>query len=291
MKEYDFKVGDIVARKSYNSDIYFKVLRIVDNGDGHQTAELHGLDVRLRANSPLEDLIKVNGLQIKEYRTKFINENNECLRRIISKKSKGLKSLKRAQEGMPSDDFFEMPGRVLHLDGNPNYLSLCMSLYEHLEIKAIGIHVPEAEQPVSVPSLIRIHGPDILILTGHDGILKDSESFTDLGNYHNSKYFVQAVEAARQIECNRDNLIVFAGACQSCYEAIISAGANYASAPRRVLIHAFDPVFIVHTIAFTPINEIISVNEVIDSTITGKEGIGGIDTKGKYRRGFPKSHY
>jgi len=177
------------------------------------------------------------------------------------------------------------------VDGNMEYLNLCMGIYEQLSINSKGMHIPENEQQASVPDLLKRYEPDILVLTGHDGIIKSTEAYSDLNNYHNSKHFVEGVRAARRMENNKDHLIIFAGACQSHYEAILAAGANYASSPNRVLIHAFDPVFIVDKIAFTPINEIISINDVIDSTITGNEGLGGIETRGKYRKGFPKSPY
>lgn len=187
--------------------------------------------------------------------------------------------------------FFDVPGRVLHLDGAEEYLDLCMSLYNQLGIKAEGIHIPEKDQAASVPGLLKAYKPDILILTGHDGIIKSRDGYTNLNNYHNSKHFVEAVREARKYEFNKDNLIIFAGACQSHYEALITSGANFASSPKRVLIHAFDPVFVVQKIALTPITRVTSIYEVIDSTITGAEGIGGIETRGIYRKGFPKASY
>ncbi|MHB9094776.1 MAG: sporulation peptidase YabG [Eubacteriales bacterium] len=287
----NLNIGDIVARKSYNNDVFFKIVEMVKTDSGQVKARLRGLDVRLLADSPLEDLTKVEGEHIREYRKKFIRQNNDSLKKIFSRRAKdqGLKLLRL--EDKFQGDFFEMPGRVLHIDGNLEYLNLCIEIYEQLGIKSKGIHIPENEQPASVPELLKENSPDILVLTGHDGIIKSTERYSDIENYHNSKYFVEAVRAARRIECNRDNLIIFAGACQSHYEAILSAGANYGSSPMRVFIHAFDPVFIVEKIAFTPISQIISINEVIDSTITGIDGLGGIETRGKYRKGFPKSPY
>ena len=48
-------IGDIVGRKSYQMDIFFKVVDIV--GEGPQArALLKGLDVRLCADAPLADL-------------------------------------------------------------------------------------------------------------------------------------------------------------------------------------------------------------------------------------------
>ena len=288
----NLNIGDIVARKSYNGDVFFKVEELVKTGSGQIKAKLRGLDVRLMADSPVEDLIKVRHEHMREYRKIFIENNNDKLRKIFARraKDKGF-AMTRAVDNSP-DDFFEIPGRVLHVDGNLEYLNLCMAIYDQLGVHAKGVHVPENEQPASVPELLKEFSPDVLVLTGHDGIIKKTtEAFSDVDNYHNSKYFVEAVKAARRVECNRDNLIIFAGACQSYYEAIIDAGANYASSPKRVFIHAFDPVFIVEKIAFTPISQIILINEVIDSTITGTEGVGGIDTRGKFRKGFPKSSY
>ncbi len=287
----DIKVGDIVARKSYNNDIYFKVNEVVETESGEVRVKLLGLDVRLFADSPPEDLVKVDRENIREYRKKFIKTNNECLKRIFERRSKERGNSMMRGQSESSEDFFEIPGRVLHIDGNLEYLNLCMAIYQQLGIRAKGMNLPEREQPASVPELIKRYSPDILVLTGHDGIIRSGDDFSDLNNYHNSRHFVEAVKTARRIECNRDNLIIFAGACQSHYEALLEAGANYASAPLRVLIHAFDPVFIVEKVAFTSINRTIATSEVIENTITGTDGLGGIETRGKLRIGFPKSPY
>ena len=46
--------GDYVTRKSYNNDIVFKVLNIKDG-----ICYLKGSEVRLYADSPIDDLVKV----------------------------------------------------------------------------------------------------------------------------------------------------------------------------------------------------------------------------------------
>ena len=86
-------------------------------------------------------------------------------------------------------------------------------------------------------------------------------------------------------------LVIFAGACQSCYECMLDAGANFASSPNRVLIHCLDPVFVCEKIAYTRIDKVVSITDVIDNTITGTKGIGGLQTRGKYREGYPRSPY
>jgi len=59
-------------------------------------------------------------------------------------------------------DFFELPGTVLHLDGDPDYLDFCLSAYKQLGVTAAGVEVPEEQQPERVVDLIRKHSPDTL---------------------------------------------------------------------------------------------------------------------------------
>ncbi len=155
----------------------------------------------------------------------------------------------------------------------------------------MGKYVPEKQQPSVVYKLLEEYKPDILVLTGHDGVLKGEKSYLSIASYRNSRYFVEAVKMARKYERDMDNLIIFAGACQSMYSEIIKAGANFASSPKRVLIHALDPVLVCKKISFTSIDRVVSPQEVAAATITGPEGIGGIQTRGKYRDGFPEDGY
>jgi len=188
-------------------------------------------------------------------------------------------------------DFFEVPGRVLHLDGDKDYLEKCMRSYIQMEVPARGFHVPEKEQPQAIEKILAEYTADILVLTGHDGFVKGTQDFSRVDNYHNSKYFAEAVRTARKLDPSRNGLVIFAGACQSHYESLLEAGANFASSPQRVLIHAFDPVFLVEKIAYTSFTELVSLKDIIENTITGEDGIGGIETHGRFRMGYPKSPY
>ncbi|WP_378951804.1 sporulation peptidase YabG [Pelosinus sp. sgz500959] len=58
-----------------------------------------------------------------------------------------------------------------------------------------------------------------------------------------------------------------------------------------MFIHAYDPVFIAEKVAFTPINKTLDINDAITATVTGIEGVGGIETRGKFRLGLPKTPY
>jgi len=96
------------------------------------------------------------------------------------------------------------------------------------------------------------------------------------------------VRVARAYERNRDSLTVVAGACQSHFEALLQAGANFASSPSRILIHALDPVYIAAKAAYTPVAETVNIYDVITHTVSGLKGLGGIETKGNFRMGLPR---
>lgn len=284
------KIGDIVARKSYGCDIFFKVVDIKKNGN-EDTAVLKGICYRIQADAPESDLI----LQSDEH----VNEHNTRMSRMVDKKyrevfvSKDRYAQKRMSfryfRDTPKEENqkFSRPGKVLHIDGDSDYLSTCVDEYKKFGIEVIGRYAEEKDQPSAVYKLLKDHRPDILILTGHDGVIKGDSSQLNLSSYSNSRYFIDAVKEARRYEPNLDSLVIFAGACQSAYREIMSAGANYASSPYRILIHALDPVLICQKIAYTSFDKVLEPMEVINNTITGMKGIGGIQTRGKYRTGFP----
>lgn len=293
----NIEIGDIVGRNSHNSDILFKVIDIVEEQNGKK-ALLRGLDIRLYADAYVEDLVKKSPSEISKMRQEYIKKNSECMRRIferrIEDKTKAFfrgelkeADTKKEEEG----EYFEVPGTVLHLDGDKDYLDLCKTTYSQLSIPAHCFQVAEEKQAQVVKDYLNEYIPDIVVLTGHDGLIKNKTDFKDLNSYRNSRYFVEAVKKCREFEPGRDDLIIVAGACQSHYEALIGAGANFASSPQRVLIHAYDPVFIVEKLAYSSIYDTLSVKDVIANTITGLDGVGGIETRGCLRMGFPKSPY
>ncbi len=285
-----YKPGDVVTRRSYGEDIYFKITSILVNDQGQDIATLKGVSVRLIADAPLTDLESVGSREVYEYAKDFTRITHDRVRKLINTRWKSRGSLKGEKCKEPGE-FFEVPGRVLHLDGDEEYLEECLKTYRQLNINAKGICHPEYEQPKVILQVLRENPTDILVLTGHDGLLKGCKDFSCLDSYRSSRYFVESVAKARTFEPSRDSLVIFAGACQSHYEAILQAGANFASSPKRVFIHAFDPVFIVERIACTPIYETVSLKDIIDNTVTGNDGVGGIETRGQLRLGYPRSPY
>ena len=282
-----FRINDIVMRKSYGSDILFRVINVIDN-KGVRHYLLHGLNMRIIADAPEDDLIEVSRAKIAEYDRPYKEKAEYLLKKIASSKSlQRKKGMVRASRQEP----YGRPGKVLHIDGDEEYLNVCLDAYKKVGMEVVGVVVKEEEQPDKVYDLLEKYRPDILVLTGHDSIRSNSRDYGDINNYRNSKYFVEAVKNARKYEPALDNLVIFAGACQSNYEALIKAGANYASSPERVLIHCLDPVLVSEKVAFSHINELVKIEELIENTITGAPGIGGLQTIGKFRYGIPKGKY
>lgn len=289
----DIQPGDVVARKSYDGDVVFRVKAIYENKDGKIIAIIKGIDIRLIADAPLEDLLVVTELDYHRYRRDNLQQDKSKAKSVLAKRIAGL-NRKHWRANSPvvlGEEYFAIPGRVLHLDGDEEYLKKCLSAYGRLGIPHEGFCVPEKEQSKVINHYLQKHQPNILVITGHDGLLRDSQDFKDLNSYRNSKYFIETVQVARSTIPSRDDLVIFAGACQSYYEGLLTAGANFASSPRRVFIHIFDPVYIVEKVAYTSIRETLTINDVLANTVSGPEGVGGVETRGCFRWGYPKSPY
>ena len=197
----EFKEGDLVTRNSYNNDMVFKILSIVDNN-----CYLKGINVRLIADSPTDDLVIYSD---------EIKEDSEFLERIKPKLD------------LDRSEFFYLPGKILHIDGDSEYLDKCLKYYEEDSLMAIGIR-------------------------------------------------------------ENEKLIISAGACQSNYEELIKAGANFASSPKRINIHALDPAIIATRVSLSDISKDIDLINILENTKYGKDGIGGIKTKGTMYIGYPR---
>jgi len=126
-----------------------------------------------------------------------------------------------------------------------------------------------------------IYNPDILVITGHDGMIKKGTKYNDIHNYRNSGYFVDCVKQARNYQDLKKDLVIFAGACQSYYEGLILAGANFASSPARILIDFIDPLIVAERVAITDEKKFLTINDIEGELRDGKRGISGIGANGK----------
>ena len=257
-----FKIGDLVTRKSYDNDIVFKIVEV-----NEKTAYLKGLNVRLCADSNMDDLKLVENAQI---------DDNDVFDRINTTIS------------LDRNEYFYLPGKVLHFDGDIEYLERCMNFYKKLKIMAYGVNLKEDEMPLEINKYLEDLHPDIVVITGHDVFYKKSGKSNDIDSYKNSKNFAQAVKMARKYESSHDKLIIIAGACQSDYEELIRAGANFASSPKRVNLHALDPAIVATSVALADKSKPIDLINIIKKTKYKAEGIGGIITNGTMYTGYPR---
>lgn len=278
------KVGDIVTRISYNHDLQFIIIQI----KGTEVI-LHGVDYRLVAHAPLSDVVRVSEREINE-QVKKGKKQEEMSYRLFRQDFQLMKEKREyeATEGYTDDvTFFQLPTKVLHIDGDQTYLRKCIELYKRMGLHVHGAHMSEKEMPNEIGAIIEKVQPRLVIITGHDAYSTSLGKKNDLLSYRNSRYFVEAVRAAREVIPDVDQLVIFAGACQSHFEALIRAGANFASSPSRINIHALDPVFVAAKIAYTSFMDRVSVWDVLRNTFTGEKGMGGIETKGLLRTGMP----
>ena len=258
------KIGDLVTRNSYDNDLIFKIIDI--EADVYY---LKGFNVRLYADSSLEDLRKYDG-------EVDIEEEESFQERIKEKKD------------MERDEYFYLPGKVLHIDGDKEYLDRCLKFYEEMNIASLGVVESEELIASKVYSLLEKYKPNIVVITGHDAYYRRKGNVNDLSSYKNSANFVEAIKEARRYENSHEKLIIIAGACQSNYEELIKAGANFASSPKRINIHALDPAIIAVKMSLSDINKDIDLKNIIESTKYGSSGIGGILTKGTMYMGYPR---
>ncbi len=267
-------VGDYVIRISYGGDILFRITYISPN----QIARIKGVSYRVVADAPISDLELSMGMRYTKDEDNIMTTIEKNIEKIKKEKSE------YEEVGEPR---FRKTGKVLHIDGDVFYLNLCLKYYEILEIPAVGEHISESEQPKRIKHLIEKYSPDILVLTGHDALNKHYKSIYEINEYKNSQYFIESVKRARAIKPSMSELVIFAGACQSYFEEILAAGADFAASPDRVLIHALDPVFLVQKIADCSFNQVLPIEEALENTITKFKGLGGYEILGKCRRGGP----
>lgn len=275
------KKGDIVGRKSYGKDILFKVEKILKRKNEEPIAILKGLIIRIEADATLDDLVVMETKQIqtnmRSLEDRLENKIKNCT--VLSKQTassffkRGF--LKRETRG-------EENGVILHLDGDKRYSDKSVKCYKQLNLNAIVRNVPENKQEYVVYDLLNRYKPDVLVITGHDGMIKNGTGFNDIYNYRNSKYFINTVkEAKKWVGQTGKDLVIFAGACQSYYEALVAAGANFASSPARVLIDFMDPLIVAEKVATTEDYKYITINDIAGELRDGTRGISGIGARGK----------
>ena len=92
-------IGDLVTRNSYDNDLIFRIIDIESD-----IYYLKGINVRLYADSSADDLVSYDGeLDIEE-------------EAVFQERIKDRTDIER-------DEYFYLPGKVLHIDGDKEYLN------------------------------------------------------------------------------------------------------------------------------------------------------------------------
>jgi len=148
----EIKKGDIVSRYSYGHDIMFSIKRIIKLENKKEIAILKGIDVRVEADAPIEDLKLVS----KEEQKKREKELEE---RIIYKIQRETEYREKRRKEVV------YTGRILHLDGDKKYSEKSMMYYKKMGLNATVKNIAENKQPKAVYRLLQIYNPDILVIT------------------------------------------------------------------------------------------------------------------------------
>lgn len=250
----NFKIGDIVSRKKYGNDILFKIDKVEGN-----KVYLVGLDVRLYADASIDDIVYSTIPKKKD--------SNNILRKL------------------DTNDFFYIPGIILHIDSDENYLDKCMKYYKNHNVKVFGYIFKEKEVSSNILKLIEKHNPNILVITGHDAHYKNKKN---LKEYKNSEFFKEAVNLVRKKIKNHNDLIIISGACQSDFNGLILSGSTFASSPKNINIHALDPAIVATYLALSEKNIMVDIEDLLSKTKYGKDGIGGLNVCGMMLKGYPR---
>lgn len=250
--------GDYVTRNSYGNDTVFRVVNIKDG-----IYYLKGVEVRLVADAEILDLRKEEN----------IHEDDV------------IDDIDLLDDNLDRGEFFYLPAKALHIDSDEEYLARCLKFYKRNGIMAVGKKINEKNVYEQLPMLLKEFRPDIVVITGHDAYYRKRR---DGSKYKNTDNFIKAVKEARKFEKSHEKLIIIAGACQSDYEELIKAGANFASSPKRINIHALDPAIVAASVSFADKRNDIDLIKILNNTKYGAEGMGGIITKGTMYVGFPR---
>ena len=101
----EIKKGNIVSRDSYGNDIIFYVKRIIKSSNKREVAILKGIDVRVEADAPIEDLRIVCKEEQKAREMKLESRILYRINKEVIQKENRIKEV-------------IYTGRILHLDGD-----------------------------------------------------------------------------------------------------------------------------------------------------------------------------
>ena len=172
----DFTVGNLVTRKSYNNDTVFKIVDIVDD-----VAILKGVTVRLCADSDVMDL-------------SLYNKNEKD---IIESDNRNFEDIRDAIK-LDRSEYFYLPGKILHIDGDKEYLDRCLKYYNNVNLMAMGICEDEVDVPIKIRKYLEEYNPNILVITGHDAYYKKKGSVNDINKDIDLKNIIASTKYGKE---------------------------------------------------------------------------------------------
>lgn len=153
--------GDIVARISYNKDILFEITRIIKLKNQQEIYILKGITERIEADSPLNDLVKIDkrfvDIKIKNLENKIYKYIEHCINNNCN--------FNEDLSGKRKINQMTYTGKILHLDGDKRYAEKSDRYYKNLGLNAIVKNIPENKQPQLVEGLLKRYKPDIVVVT------------------------------------------------------------------------------------------------------------------------------
>jgi len=184
------KKGDIVGRISYGKDVFFIVDNILKTRLNNEFAVLKGLNIRIMADSPTEDLELISKNDVLD---SIKRSDIDLEKRIKASKNKIENTLKRQKI---------YTGKILHLDGDRKYSEKSARYYNRVGLNAIVKNIAENKQSKVVIPLLNKYNPDILIITGHDAMLKNGSNYNNIYNYRNSRAFYKYCKRSKKMGKN-----------------------------------------------------------------------------------------
>src|SRR5699024_9783692 len=163
-----FLTGELVTRASYDHDLLFRIKSLTE-----QYAIIQGVDMRLEADAPTDDLHRMEDQELENreadqkqkeaFSYRFLSESYQLMEEVHSYD---------VTDGYEKDvTYLHMPAIILHLDGDQIYLRKCIHLYKRLGLQVHGMYLDEKDMPHEVGDLITRIQPDIVVITGHDAYL------------------------------------------------------------------------------------------------------------------------
>ena len=163
-----FNIGDLVTRKSHNHDMVFKIKDINNN-----IVILEGVNIRLIADAYIDDL----------------EICKDCEEEITKEDRTLLSNMSELLE-LNRDNYFYLPGKILHIDGDKGYLDRCTEFYKNMNIVSYGVISSEDKIYTKIVDYLEEINPDVLVITGHDAYYENNnDDYKSISNYKNINIF------------------------------------------------------------------------------------------------------